>query len=90
MAVAFCFVHCSRTVTIFTPGKSCGIATEIKAISGKGGEDKEEDKPCTLWIYLDESGNTFHSKEKGTFGAIATYFLCVFISLWARPTFIYY
>ncbi len=90
MAVAFCFVHCSRTVTIFTPGKSCGIAMEIKAISGKGGEDKEEDQPCTLRTYLDESGNTFHNKEKGTFGAIATYFICVFISLWPRPTFIYY
>ncbi len=90
MAVAFCFVHRSRTVTKFSPGKGCRIAMEIKAISGKGGEDEEEDQLRTLWAYLDESGNTFHNKENGTFGAIATYFICVFISLWPRPTVIYY
>ena len=64
IAVEIFITDGSRTVTRFTPGSGCGITTEIKAVSGKGDKGGEEDQPCTLRTYLDESEISFHN-EKG-------------------------
>ncbi len=77
VTVAFLVVDGSRTVTKFTPGFGCGTTTEIKVVSSKGDKGDEEDQPCTLRTYLDESEISFHNEDPGLFGAqnIASFLL---------------
>ncbi len=69
VTVAFLVVDGSRTVTKFTSGFGCGTTTEIKVVSSKGDKGDEEDQPCTLRTYLDESEISFHNEDPGLFGA---------------------